>query len=331
MVKRYLSKKARDALLTVLRISVSAGLFAVLIVLNLKNLANIPSILESLNIWLALAGIFFYFLGIALEAPRWQSLLAANKISIPQSYLLGTVLIGFFYSTLLPTTVGGDAYRGIDMHRTFRVPLHENILAIYLGRFLGIVSGIMFLIISFAFGMYKHLSRPLALGFIIAVPVIIFLIAITVIPKKFRIDSMFRKIKFLKRFAGSILGFSDVLDSYKRKGKTVAICFVYSILGNICTFISFFFISLALNIKIGFLSYMFIVPTTWTVSNIPITLGGMGVRESTLVLLLKEFGVSASSALTFSLIVLLANILIAIAGGIIYIARNALARHKDKP
>jgi len=321
-IKRYIS--------IAVRIIVSVGLFATLIILNLKNLANIPELLKSLNIGFVLIGILFYFFGIALESPRWHSLLTAHNIFIPQTYLLGSVLIGFFYSTLLPTTVGGDAYRGIDMHRTFKIPLNKNILAIYLGRFLGVISGIIFLIISFCLGMYKHLSKSLTLGFLIVFPIIIFIIVITVIPKKFKIDVLFGKIKFLKRFSNNILEFSNVLDSYKHKGKVVVISFMYSILGNICTFISFYFTGLALKMNVSFLSYLFIVPTTWTISNIPITLGGMGVRESTLVLLLKEFGVSSGSALTFSLIVLITNILIAASGGLVYIIRNAAYRHKKE-
>jgi uncharacterized membrane protein YbhN (UPF0104 family) len=102
----------------------------------------------------------------------------------------------------------------------------------------------------------------------------------------------------------------------------------YSLLGIFMSFISFYFIGLSLKINISFLSYMFIIPITWTISNIPITLGGFGVRESTLVLLLVEFGVTSGSALTFSLIVLIINILLAISGGIIYILRNSIYKHK---
>jgi len=57
-------------------------------------------------------------------------------------------------------------------------------------------------------------------------------------------------------------------------------------------------------------------------------LGGFGVRESTLVLLLEEFGVTSGSALTFSLIVLIINMLLAISGGILYILRNSIYKHK---
>ncbi|MCL5070187.1 MAG: flippase-like domain-containing protein [Actinobacteria bacterium] len=174
------------------------------------------------------------------------------------------------------------------------------------------------------------MNKSLVIGFLIIFPIVIFVIVITVIPKKFKIDILFGKIKFLKRFSRSVLEFSNILDSYKHKGKVLIISFAYSVLGNFCTFISFYFISLALKIKISFLSYLFIVPTTWTISNIPVTLGGIGIRESTLVLLLKEFGVSAGSALTFSLIVLIINILIAISGGLIYIIRNAAYKHKKE-
>ncbi|MCE5329830.1 flippase-like domain-containing protein [bacterium] len=323
-------KNIKRQLLLFTRIIFSVGLFAVLIILNFKNLESIPELLKSLNIAFLLIGILFYFFGIALESPRWHSLLAAHRIYIPQSYLLGSVLIGFFYGTLLPTTIGGDAYRGIDMHKSFKIPLNENILAIYLGRFFGILSGLLFLVISLCLGMYKHLNESFALGLAVVLPIVFFIIIITIFPKKFKIDILFSKIKFLKRFSGNVLEFSNVLDSYKHKGKSLALSFMYSLLGNLSTFISFYFIGLALKIRLNFLSYLFIVPITWTISNIPITLGGIGLRENTIVVLLKEFGISSSSALTFSLIVLMVNLLIAILGGLIHIIRNAAYKHKKE-
>lgn len=328
MDKKPEKKNNKKYLSIILRITVSIGLFAVLIIINLKNLKSIPGLLKSLNISFVLLGIFFYFIGIALESPRWHLLLAAHKIYIPHTYLLNSVFIGFFYGTLLPTSVGGDAYRAIDLYKTFKVGANENVLAIYLGRFLGIVSGLLFLVISFSLGMYKHLSRSFALGLIIMLPFVIFLIVLTIIPKKFKIDVLFSKVKFLRRFSGNVLEFSNVLDSYKHKGKSIGISFIYSLLGIFMSFISFYFIGLSLKINISFLSYMFIIPITWTISNIPITLGGFGVRESTLVLLLKEFGVTSGSALTFSLIVLIINMLLAISGGILYILRNSIYKHK---
>lgn len=327
-----ISKNKKDSLnkilKAILRIATSFGLLAILILINYKHLEHVPGLLKNLNILFLILSIIFYLSSIMIEAPRWRTLLLAHNIQIPISYLLNSVLIGGFYNTLLPTSVGGDAYRGIDLHRKFKVSVHENILSLLLGRFLGVISGIVFLLISFCFKMYKHLSRPFIIGLIIFFPIVIFLVILLIVPKKFKLDVLFGKIKFLKRFKKSILEFSEVLDSYKRKGKYVFVSFMYSMISNLLSFASFYFIGLALNIELGFIPYMFIIPVTWAISNIPITLGGFGLRENTLVILLKEFGVNSSSALTFSLIVLVINIFMAIIGGIMLIARNFLNRNK---
>jgi len=316
----------KKVLLIILRIVISAGLLAVLIVLNIKNLSSIPTIFKSINIGLALAGIFFYLLGILLEAPRWRVLLSANKVIIPFSYLLNLTLIGFFFSTLLPTSVGGDAYRAFDIRKTFKVPHQKNIIAIYLGRFFGIVTGVLWVTFSFLTGMYRHLNKPLLIGTLIMFPVVLLLIVITFFPKKFRIDSLFGRIKFLRKFENKISEFVEMLHGFKSKKKEIFISIFLSLLANLSTFASFYLIGMSLKIKLSFLSYIFIVPVMWSASNLPITLGGFGVRENTLVWLLKSFNVSAADALTFSLIVLLTNILIAILGGIIYFLRNISIR-----
>ncbi|MHB1252777.1 MAG: lysylphosphatidylglycerol synthase transmembrane domain-containing protein [Candidatus Humimicrobiaceae bacterium] len=322
--------RVKKILFVILRIIISAGLFAVLIVLNIKNLNSIPSIFKSINIGFALAGIFFYLLGILLEAPRWHTLLSANKVNVPILYLLNSTLIGFFFSTLLPTSVGGDTYRAYDLRKTFKVSHHKNIIAIYLGRFFGILTGGFWVISSFLSGMYSHLNKPLLIGTIIMFPLVTLLIFITFFPKKFKIDVFFGRVKFLKKFESKTAEFIEILHDFKSKKKEIFISIFLSLCANLSTFISFYFIGLSLKISLSFLSYIFIVPVMWSASNLPITLGGFGVRENTLVLLLKSFNVNAANALTFSLIVMIINILIAILGGVIYILRNISIRKAKK-
>ncbi|MHB1275494.1 MAG: lysylphosphatidylglycerol synthase transmembrane domain-containing protein [Candidatus Humimicrobiaceae bacterium] len=322
--------RVKKILFVILRIIISAGLFAVLIVLNIKNLNSIPSIFKSINISFALAGIFFYLLGILLEAPRWHTLLSANKVNVPILYLLNSTLIGFFFSTLLPTSVGGDTYRAYDLRKTFKVSHHKNIIAIYLGRFFGILTGGFWVISSFLSGMYSHLNKPLLIGTIIMFPLVTLLIFITFFPKKFKIDVFFGRVKFLKKFESKTAEFIEILHDFKSKKKEIFISIFLSLCANLSTFISFYFIGLSLKISLSFLSYIFIVPVMWSASNLPITLGGFGVRENTLVLLLKSFNVNAANALTFSLIVMIINILIAILGGVIYILRNISIRKAKK-
>jgi hypothetical protein len=322
--------KVKKILFIILRIVISVGLFAVLIVLNLKNLNSIPAIFKNINIVFAIAGILFYLIGIILEAPRWHILLSANKVNVPIPYLLNSTLIGFFFGTLLPTSVGGDAFRAFDLRKTFKVSHHENIIAIYLGRFFGILTGGFWIIFSFLTGMYSHLNKPMLIGTIIMFPLVILLIFITFFPKKFKIEVFCGKVRFLKKFVCKVTEFIQILHDFKSKKKEIFIGIFLSLCANFSTFISFYFIGLSLKIDLSFLSYIFIVPVTWSASNLPITLGGFGVRENTLVLLLKSFGANAANALTFSIIVMIINILIALLGGVIYILRNISVRKAKK-
>ena len=223
--------------------------------------------------------------------------------------------------------MGGDAYRAFDIRKTFKISNHKNIIAIYLGRFFGIVTGVFWVTFSFLTGMYSHLNKPLLIGTIIMFPIVLLLIFITFFPKKFRIDSLFRKIKFLRKFENKISKFVEMLHGFKSKKKEIFISIFISLLANLSTFMSFYLIGMSLKIKLSFLSYVFIVPVMWSASNLPITLGGFGVRENTLVWLLKSFNVSAAGALTFSLIVLVTNILIAILGGVTYFLRNIFIKN----
>ncbi len=230
----------------------------------------------------------------------------------------------------MPTSVGGDAFRAFDLRKTFKVSHHENIIAIYLGRFFGILTGGFWIIFSFLTGMYSHLNKPLLIGTIIIFPLVALLIFITFFPKKFKIDVFAGKVRFLKKFVYKITEFIQILHDFKSKKKEIFISIFLSLCANFSTFISFYFIGLSLKIDLSFLSYIFIVPVTWSASNLPITLGGFGVRESTLVLLLKSFGINAANALTFSIIVMIINILIALLGGVIYILRNISVRKAKK-
>lgn len=326
MSYNYKRESLKRTVKAVLRILTSVALLAILILINYRQLAQIPEILKNINIFFLILSIIFYFSSIAAEAPRWRSLLRAHGIIIPASYLFNSVLIGGFYNTLLPTSVGGDAYRGIDLHKKFKISIHENVLSLLLGRFLGIISGIFFLLVSFLFKMYRHLSKPFVTGLAVFFPIVILLIILVLFPKKFRLEIFFGKIRFLKKFQKSISDFSEVLDSYKRKKKYVFISFIYSMISNLFSFISFYFIGVALKINLGFIPFMFIIPVTWAISNIPVTLGGFGLRENTVVILLKEFGVNPTSALTFSLIVLVINILMAIIGGLTLVIRNSVQK-----
>ncbi|HTP40813.1 MAG TPA: lysylphosphatidylglycerol synthase transmembrane domain-containing protein, partial [Nitrospiria bacterium] len=79
--------------------------------------ARVTQILGGADLPLVLGCFFAYILLFLLLAYRWQVLLNVLSLNIPLRQLYGTYLIGVFFNNFLPTTIGGDMVRGLDLYR----------------------------------------------------------------------------------------------------------------------------------------------------------------------------------------------------------------------
>jgi len=86
---------------------------------------------------------------------------------------------------------------------------------------------------------------------------------------------------------------------------------------------------MALGLELKFYVFIFIIPFVSLVSSIPITIGGIGIRENALVFAIASFGIIQSRATLFSLIILAIILIIGMIGGIIYLFKNVLYRSKS--
>ena len=85
--------------------------------------------------------------------------------------------------------------------------------------------------------------------------------------------------------------------------------------------LNYYFLGLALGIEINLLTWIFISPIVATISMIPVSIGGIGLRENTLVFILISMGVNNEVAGIHSLLVFFMLVLIGIVGGLIYLVR----------
>jgi hypothetical protein len=99
-------------------------------------------------------------------------------------------------------------------------------------------------------------------------------------------------------------------------------------IGQMIFFISYYMVSLYLKMEVNFLSFFFIIPIVIIVSNIPISIGGIGIRENTIFLLLSKFGVDPTRATFFSLLILFVIVATALLGGLTYVFKNIFFKTK---
>lgn len=99
---------------------------------------------------------------------------------------------------------------------------------------------------------------------------------------------------------------------HRSVGKMVAL----SLLASILFYLSAWFAAQSINLEISLLSLVWVRSVVFVATLIPLTIGGIGVREAGFVALLALLGVSAPAALAFSAVNFSFQVAIALAGAV---------------
>ncbi len=258
---------------------------------------------------------------------RWEILLKAMKIYINKAFLLQSYFIGFFYSNIFPTNIGGDIYRAYDLHNNKKIDLNKNISVIIIERLVSVASASIYVLISF-FILYKLLNIKIILSLTL-IPVIILILFLAILkPAKFKLDKLFLKSSKLNKFQTKFENLRKSLLDFKDKKKYIFLSFILSLISQTFFIGCYYFVNLYSKINLNFLTFLFINPIITLSANIPITIGGIGVRENVAVLILQKFGAVQSNSAIFAIVILSIIIINAIIGGILYIIKNIFYKSK---
>ena len=109
----------------------------------------------------AFFGVLFF--NTLISAFKWKVLLAADGIVLPLPRLLASYLIATFFNIFLPSNIGGDAYRVVDIARRTAKPVNTfaSVFADRLSGFLALaVLGILFPLIGWTHVYDRRLLLP---------------------------------------------------------------------------------------------------------------------------------------------------------------------------
>src|SRR5665647_389631 len=150
---RSFYKKHKKKIFTVLRIVVSVGLIAYLIQSQFKDFKTILSLIKAVNVPILLAAASIHIFGVWISAVRWQLLLKTQGVRVSQGYLSSSFLIGSFFNNILPTSIGGDIFRSVDIAAKTGISIGKSASVLVMDRFAGIISAALYLSLI-------HISEP---------------------------------------------------------------------------------------------------------------------------------------------------------------------------
>ena len=271
-----------------------------------------------LPLWFYAGSLAAIVTGPVLYAWRWRVLLVCGGIHLPFAHVLQQYLVGIFVNNFLPSTIGGDAAKAFYVGRQHGYTAVTT--SLILDRVLGV--GLLSLLAAAALWAERHadpayVTVRLVLSGIAGSFVVAMAVALA------GAGSLRRR---LERAGGRTAGLAPHLQRFSadlaravrspavwlQSAATIAAYFV------LMTFVYQGFIALQSGQAPGFVAVMMAVASAAVLTNIPITVNGLGLREQLHVLLLTPLGVPKEAAVAISLLLFGHVLLVSVAGGLVW-------------
>ena len=299
-----------------LRISVSVILLW--LVFRQLDRAIFIEIIKNVDKRLILLAFFIFFINYALCIFRWEMLLKAAQIHLPLSRVIISSAGGQFFSLFLPSTIGGDVVRVIDLTTHTKKP-HEVMATVLLDRLSGYVGLVILAWLALLSGSKSILNKNvlICVGILTAILITILLVRFN----KF----LYRKINMLldspsgNKIRGYIRDVHKEIHIFRHHEKVALNNIMLSIFIQMITPITFYITALSLGLKINMIYFFIFMPIIGAITLLPISIGGLGLREYTTRLFFSNLGVSAHLTFAMSLVNSFFILIYGGIGGLIYV------------
>jgi uncharacterized protein (TIRG00374 family) len=321
--------KHKKKIFTILRIVVSVGLIAYLIKSQFKDFKTILDMIKTVNIPLLLAAASIHIFGVWISAVRWQLLLKTQGIRISQGYLASSFLIGSFFNNVLPTSIGGDIFRSLDIANKARISVGKSASVLVIDRFAGVISAALYAVTALFLGFATIGTTSYVVPIAIFFAICIILGFLILNPSILRLNKIVRKIKFLSKIREKLVEVYHTFLSFKKYKLALGealLCSLALQFGVIC---NYYLAARSLGVNLSLASFIFIVPVVATIAMLPITIGGTGLRENALVFFMVTLGAQNEKAAMTSLVLFAMILVLGIIGGTTYAVRPFILRQSQ--
>jgi uncharacterized membrane protein YbhN (UPF0104 family) len=307
----------RQTLLNLARILISIGLLAW--VLTRVGLDNLLTTFATLDWRLYALALGLSTLSMGLRAYRWWILLDAVKVRVNYWRVVYLYYIGAFYNTFLPTGFGGDVMRVVEFGGGASSAQAAG--TVIVDRLTGFVM--LFVLALVALPFSYHLLPTAMLWVLIAVSGSVIVGAALLFEGHILRRLTARFPRALSLAGDAWLGRTyAVITACGRKA--IALALFWSLMFNLLHIGASALIGLALGLSVPVGVYFVFVPLATVALLIPITVNGLGFRESIYLALFPQTGVSGPQATAFSLGTYSLDLLDGLVGGVIYLVAGVM-------
>jgi uncharacterized membrane protein YbhN (UPF0104 family) len=308
----------RRVLVTAAKIAVSVALLVLLF--RQVDLEQLWSSARQASVFWLIVAMAVYSLNVLAGVWRWQLLLDAQGVPLSNQTLLGSVLVALFFNNFLPSNIGGDVIRIRDTAR----PAGSTTLAatvVLVDRVIGLFGLILVAAVA---ASVVHGATPiwpvwLWAGFLAG--------AIVATPMVWAPAGFGRLLQPLTIFhpewvGGRIDKLTAVLSRFRARPAALAGCFGGAVFVQASIVLFFFTVAYALHLQVTLWDLAVIVPLSFVVQMLPVSVNGFGVREATFAFYFRRIGLPIESAVLMSLVAAALVMLFSVSGAVVWFARG---------
>lgn len=304
----------------ILSISLRIGVSIILLIFLFRQVdkRTLLEVIKNAKPDLLLLAFIIYFSSYVLCLFRWEMLLKAAKIHLPLKRVIISIAGGHFFNLFLPSTIGGDVMRSIDLATHTRRP-REVVATVLLDRLSGYVGLVILTLLALLFGwrLIQDTSVLLSVATITAILIAVLLILFN--------RFIYTKINKLLhsptagKIRESIKNLHQEMHIFKHHTEIIVKNLILSFIIQTISPLTFYIIALSLGIKINIIYFFIFLPIIGAITLLPISIGGLGLRDATAIFFFAKAGITKDLAFAMSLVSFFFIFVYAGIGGLIYV------------
>lgn len=247
---------------------------------------------------------------------RWWVLLRHTAELIRYTQVLPSYYLGVFFNNILPTTMGGDIVR--TLHLSFRGMNTKALIgSAVIDRTVGLFTILTIGLVSISLSPEVVLGRGDRL--MLAGTTTLGLAGIWLLFNTHFLNLIQRLITAYQhtRVRKYLLETVQLCHSYRSARGRLLAAVTLTILMQSAVIVSYYILGKAIGITLSLFTYFGVIPLVFLAGALPVSLGGIGVREGALVGLLVAIGIDTQLAIALSLLYLFVLLVSSLPGGLV--------------
>jgi glycosyltransferase 2 family protein len=303
---RSVSMKGR--VLFWLKLCVSAALLFYLF--TLIDLDGLVERLRNVDLRYLVIAFVLLLVQVGLSSIKWQVILRSDGVLMRLPFLIKTYMIGNFISLFLPTSFGGDIYRVIAA-RGVNQDLAKSTSSVLFDRLSGLFALISICMIAYVVLPEQPYGVAVLVLYVLGVAGF-FVVSSNAVGRLIEAS----KIGLVRKSGKILLSFRN----YRRNPSAMLLILLLSFLFqfNIVVINKVYTTALGLNVDFGIL--LVIIPLIYLTEVLPISINGLGVRESAFAFFFVQIGLTVGDALAVSVLIVGMRYLVGLLGGSLLLA-----------